>query len=351
MRPTVPLICEALVASRLLPPDEVEALRARWAEQGPPAAAADPDRFTKWLVANEYVTEYQAERLVRGRPARFFIGPYKLLDRVSRDSPEVVYKALHRLGQTVALKVLPPSKARDPGLLARFRREAELALRPDHPNVVRSFEAGEEDGVPYLVMEYLEGETLESLLRRPEHMRPAAAVGLIRQALLGLQHLYELGLVHRNLEPANLMVLAGHGKGPVVKVLDLSRARSPSEGFPPSAAGATPGRPEYTAPELFRDADAADVRSDVYSLGCVLYHCLTGRPPFNGASPEWLALRPLRESNPGAPAALDPIVARMLARDPAERYPTPERAVEALDDFLAGKVAAPPEPAELPRPD
>jgi serine/threonine protein kinase len=356
MRLTVPRICETLVASRLLAADEVEALRRRWTTEA--GGVDDPGRFTRWLVAHRYVTEFQAALLVHGHADHFFIGPYKLLDRMARGRLAVVYAAVHRLGQKVALKVLPPSKARDSRLLARFRREAELALRLDHPHVVRAFEAGEADGLHYLVMEYLEGETLEALLRRRGQLPLEEAVWLIRQALLGLQHLHERGLVHRNLEPANLMVLTGLGPDPILKILDISLGRSLFDDAAPAAArqlaltyeGVILGTPTYLAPEQARDAHAADIRADIYSLGCILYQMLAGQPPFVDASPIRLAIlhatetpQPLGERNPAVPDGLQQIIDGMLAKDPAQRYATPEQVVQALDAFL---LAGSPPPAE-----
>src|SRR5262245_26235951 len=137
-----------LLRSQLLPLDGAKALRERWQKE-----ARDPDdveQFTKWMVANQYATEYQAALLLHGHADHFFLGHYKLLDRVGKGRMAVVYEAVHRLGQHVAIKVLPPSKAKDPQTLARFRREARLARRLRHPNVVRTFEQGEDGGLHYL---------------------------------------------------------------------------------------------------------------------------------------------------------------------------------------------------------
>jgi serine/threonine protein kinase len=343
-------VCTLLERSRLLSAAEVEALRQRWQSE-----ARDPaslEAFAPWLVANRYATEFHVSLLLRGYTDHFFLGPYKLLERVGKGRLTTVYKAVHRLGHVVAVKVLPPSQARDPQALARFRREATVALRLQHPNVVRSLEAGTDDGVHYLVMEYLEGETLQQRLDRRGRLPPAEATDLIRQALLGLQHLHEQGLVHRSLEPANLMLVRAEGEGelaaPVVKILDISFSLLTDEVLP---AGERPGRltqegvllgvPAYLAPEQARDAHAADVRADVYSLGCILYHALAGRPPYEDASPQRQLIRhatetprPLPELVPEVPGGLDQVVHWMMARDPAARYQTPERAALALQAFL-----------------
>jgi serine/threonine protein kinase len=261
----------------------------------------------------------------------------------------------------VAIKILPPSRAKDPGLLARFQREVGLACRLEHPNVVRAFEAGEANGLHYLVMEYLEGETLQEVLEKRGRLTLTEAAHVVYQALLGLQHLFENGIVHRNLEPANLMVVRS-GNGPLemsllsatVKLLDISLSRSL---FDEPTTGTTDnlrltheeevlGNPDYLAPEQARDAHSADIRADIYGLGCILYHALTGVPPFSDSSVLGQTIRhatetprPLTEVNPQVPGALQLIVDWMMAKDPGQRYPTPTRAAEALHLFLAEQNA------------
>src|SRR5262249_28533234 len=153
------------------------------------------------------------------------LGEYKVLERIGKGRMAGVYKAQHRLGQTVAIKVLPPSKARDPMLLARFQREARLALRLKHPNVVRAFQLGQADDIQYLVMEHLEGTTLEEVLAARKQLPPAEAVRVVYQALAGLEHIHSQGLVHRDLKPANLMLVPPPGDGGTlgctVKILDM----------------------------------------------------------------------------------------------------------------------------------
>ena len=153
------------------------------------------------------MTEYQASLLVRGHADGFFLNEYKILDRLGKGRMAGVYKAQHRLGQIFAVKVLPPSRAADPNFLGRFQREAKLAMRLKHPNIVRAFQVGQAGGLHYLVMEYLEGETLEDVLARRKKLPPAEAVRLVFQALQGLQHIHSQGLIHRDLKPANLMLV------------------------------------------------------------------------------------------------------------------------------------------------
>ncbi len=358
---TVENVCGLLIRSKLLTPDEVKTVYARWQAESKDAVA-NLAPFTRWLVAHQYVTEYQAALVAKGHADSFFINQYKILDRLGRGRMAGVYKAVHNLGQVVAIKVLPPSKGKNPQLLGRFQRELRLALKLKHPNVVRSFQVGEVNGLHYLVMEYLEGETLDFVLQRRKRLPPHEAVRLVYQALMGLQHIHEQGLVHRDLKPANLMLVPGRVPGEpdttgraTLKILDLGLGRAliddssrPTADLHLTGEGVLLGTPDYLAPEQARDPRAIDVRADIYSLGCVLYHCLTGQPPF----PDTNVLsqmvrhateppRPLKELNPDVHDGLQQILNGMLAKDPAQRYPTPEQAAQALQAFqVAGAEPA-----------
>lgn len=241
---TVANVYGLLLRSKLLALDESRAMFARWQTEARDGAD-NVARFAGWMVAQGYLTEYQAGLLGRGHADGFFLNEYKILDRLGKGRMAGVYKAQHPLGQVVALKVLPPSRAKDPQLFARFQREARLALRLQHPNVVRAFEvgrarqpgrrsadAGAEEGheLHYLVMEYLEGETLEELLLRRKRLLPGEAVHVVYQALQGLQHIHECHLIHRDLKPANLMLVPSPA-GPevtrqTVKILDIGLGRA-----------------------------------------------------------------------------------------------------------------------------
>lgn len=349
---TVENICGFLIRSKLLTPEEVRALQPRWQNEAKDQVAS-LSQFMKWLVANKYITEYQAVLLSKGHADNFFLNQYKILDRLGQGRMAGVYKAEHTLGQVVAIKVLPPSKAKNPQLLGRFQREARMALRLKHPNVVRTYQLGEAKDVQYLVMEYLEGETLDEVLQRRKKLPPGEAVRLIHQALTGLQHIHEQGMVHRDLKPANLMLVPASGRGDAdttvkatVKILDIGLGRF-FEDEPQSAnmeltgEGALLGTPDYLPPEQARDPRSIDIRADIYSLGCVLYHALTGQPPFPDKNLLSQMVRhatepakPLKEFNPAIPDGLQQIMNWMLAKKPEERYPTPERAAQALQVFM-----------------
>ena len=217
-------------------------------------------KFIKWMVSHQYLTEYQASLLVRGHADSFFVKQYKVLDRIGRGRMAGVYKAVHQLGQVVAIKVLSPSKAKDSQILSRFQREARLAQRLKHPNVVRSFQVGEAAGLHFIVMEYLEGETLDEVLQRRGKLPPAEAVRIIYQSLAGLQHIHDQGLIHRDMKPANLMLVPAPGPSETtlrstVKILDIGLGRAIFDEHAPltvidpelTSEGMLLGTPDYLA--------------------------------------------------------------------------------------------------------
>jgi serine/threonine protein kinase len=352
---TVEQVCGLMARSRVLSATGVRQVHRRWVREAG-RAAADVQRFAHWLTTTRYLTRYQVERLLHGHTDCLFLDQYKILRRIGEGSLARVYKALRADGRVVALKVLPPSRARDPHLRAAFEREARASWRLKHPNVVRTLDTGEADGVRYIVMEYLEGETLADVLRRRGRLPPAEAVRLIYQAFLGLQHIHECGLVHGRVELANLMLTPAPGKGEpdttlhaTVKILDAGMGASFFAGLAESAAGHLRRTGEGAlllnandvAPEQACNLTGSDIRADIYGLGCVLYHCLTGRPPFAEGSVFAQLLRhateaprPLCELDATIPEGLQRVVDKLLAKDPALRYPTPEAAARALRAFL-----------------
>ena len=360
MELTVQNVYGLLLRSKLMSFDEAKAMYTRW-QQEAKDAATNLAKFASWMVANKYLTEYQAQLLARGHAEGFYLNEYKILDRLGKGRMAGVYKGQHHLGQIVAIKVLPPSKAKENNLLGRFHREARLALRLKHPNIVRTFQTGDADGLHFIVMEYLEGETLEDVLIRRGKMPPAEAVRLVYQALQGLQHIHAEGLVHRDLKPSNMMLVGSTADGTLratLKILDIGLGRTlfdEAVGEPGdpglTTEGVLLGTPDYMAPEQARDPRTTDIRADIYSLGCVLYHLLAGQPPFPDTNIISQMIRhateapkPVKQFNPSVPDGLQQILNWMMAKDPAQRYPTPERAAQALQVFLAAgndQLAAP----------
>jgi serine/threonine protein kinase len=359
--------CTLIAKSKLLPADEVEGLLKRWREEMR-GAEDQVDQFRKFLTSRRYLTEWQAQMVQRGRADGFFIGGYKILDRIGKGQMGGVYKAVHSLGQIVALKILPASKAKSQHVLGRFQREARLLTQLDHPNVVRAYEVGEANGVHYIGMEFLEGETLDEVLTRRKRLPWAEAVRLVHQALGGLQHLHEKRMIHRDVKPANMMLTPAATKpdttwDATLKVLDIGLGRELfAEDTPEgqietqlTVEGAVVGTPDYLAPEQAKDARSADIRADIYSLGCVLYHCLAGGPPFPAANIMTQMVMHATEKPPpiastvaDAPPGLQAVLDGMMAKSPADRYQTPAQAAAALAPLLRPGGSAPAPSAMVP---
>jgi serine/threonine protein kinase len=359
--------CTLLAKSKLLPADEVDGLHRRWREE---TRAGDDqvDQFRKFLTARRYLTEWQAQMVQRGRADGFFIGGYKILDRIGKGQMGGVYKAVHSLGQIVALKILPASKAKNPHVLGRFQREARLLTQLDHPNVVRAYQFGEANGVHYIGMEFLEGETLDEVLSRRKRLPWPEAVRLVHQALGGLQHLHERRTVHRDVKPANMMLTPAATKpdttwDATLKILDIGLGRELFADDTPegqietqlTVEGAVLGTPDYLAPEQAKDARSADIRADLYSLGCVLYHCIAGRPPFPATNIMTQMVmhatenpQPIATLVPDVAPGLQAVLERMMAKSPDDRYQTPAEAAEALAPLLRPGGSAPAPAAMVP---
>jgi hypothetical protein len=267
---------------------------------------------------------------------------YEILGTLGAGGMGAVFKARHLLmDRVVALKVIHRHLTTRPDLVERFRNEVKAAAKLTHPNIVTAYDAEQVENLHILVMEFVEGRTLDRILAEQGPLPPDEVCDYIRQAALGLQQAHEMGLVHRDIKPHNLM-LTPRG---VVKILDFGLARLGREA---SESRLTPvegmmGTVDYMAPEQARTPQEADIRADIYSLGCTAYHLLTGVPPLgNRTVAEKLlahqagATVPLRQARPNVPAPLSLVVETMMARDPAHRYQTPAEVERALADVLAG---------------
>jgi beta-lactam-binding protein with PASTA domain/tRNA A-37 threonylcarbamoyl transferase component Bud32 len=243
-----------------------------------------------------------------------------------------------RLGREVAVKVLRSDLARDPSFQVRFRREAQAAASLNHPAIVSVYDTGEDrtttGATPYIVMEYVEGETLRDVLRREGVLRPERAMSLAADICAALDFSHRNGIVHRDVKPGNVMITP---QG-TVKVMDFGIARAVSDSAATmTSTAAVIGTAQYLSPEQAR-GEAVDARSDVYSVGCLLYELVTGAPPFTGDSPVSVAYQHVREDprlpssvNPAIPADLDAILLKALSKNPANRY---QSAADMRNDLL-----------------
>src|SRR4051794_5732666 len=256
----------------------------------------------------------------------------------------VIYRATElRLGRPVALKLISADGASDPAIRERFEREARLTASIDHPNVIPVYGAGEEDGHLYLVMRYVPGTDLHALLRREGRLEPGRAAAIVAQIADALDAAHGAGLVHRDVKPANVLIAGSHvylSDFGITRVQDAETTRI-------TESGGWVGTVDFMAPEHL-SGEPADARSDVYALGCVLHTALTGTPPFRRPTvPATITAHlhdgpPRPSETPGVPATFDAVIARALAKDPEERYPS------AGDLGRAALAAAPGEPVTQP---
>lgn len=266
------------------------------------------------------------------------IGKYRLIRHIADGGMGSVFRARdEQTGTVVAIKILSPELSSNPILVERFRREAIHAARLQHKNIVGIIEADESNGFHYLVMEYIEGVDLAEYIRRKVRLDPEEARRILIQACKALDHAFEQGITHRDIKPSNFLLANEEGRCRV-KLTDLGLSRMTSEeDYRVTRAGTTVGTVDYMSPEQARDSSLADVRSDIYSLGCTLYHMLAGRPPFaEGGIGErvykHMASDPpdVRTFNPAVPAGLWTVLRRMLAKHPDDRFQTPAELIHAL---------------------
>ncbi len=283
------------------------------------------------------------------------VGKYEVLTHIATGGMGAVYKAVDvSLGRVVALKVLASRLLAHPGALERFRREARNAARLNHPNIVALYEWDKLEDSYYLAMEFVDGPDLSDYILSKGKLEVAEARTILIQAAQALDHAYRQGVVHRDVKPSNFLLARQHGEL-VVKMTDLGLSRTVSdEEFRVTRDGTTVGTVDYLSPEQSRDSSLADVRSDIYSLGCTAYHMLAGEPPFSAGGLgervyKHLHAEPpdLRKFNPDVPPGLWAVLKQMLAKAPGARHQTPAALLHDLLHLPArspDESAAPPEP-------
>jgi serine/threonine protein kinase len=277
--------------------------------------------------------------LIDGRLPGTSIGPYRIDRLLGRGGMGVVFQAFDAaLRRVVAVKFLSPRLAVSPLARARFSREAQAAAAINDPNVVTIHAIGEHEGLPYLVMEYVAGITLAARLKREGMLGVKSILRIGIQVARGLAAAHSQGLIHRDVKPENILLESGLDRA---KITDFGLACVSAELWRLTASGVLLGTPAYMSPEQAAGA-AVDRRSDLFSLGSLLYHVCTGEPPFPG--PSVMAIldrvrnaepRPIRDLNPDNPPALEGHIRRLMAKDPSDRFPSANELVRTLVGLLA----------------
>lgn len=333
--------------------------------RSPPASYNDTRTLVRDLIQRNWLTPYQVNQILQDRGKELVLGPYRLLERIGEGAMGQVFKAWNpKLERLIAIKMIHKEHLASKKAMDRFRREMETASHLDHPNIVLVRDADEVDSRPYLVMDYVDGTDLSHLVKQGGPLQVWEGAEYVRQAALGLQHAYERGVIHRDIKPGNLL-LTNDG---VVKILDFGLARFENitgQDNRLTQFGSVLGTVDYIAPEQAENAQAADIRADIYSLGCSLFFILAGKAPFPGSTiVERVSARmvggppSIRAIRPDVPPAFEAVLQKMMARNIADRYQTPAEVAAALQPFCDKNLAAVPiladpvlvaAPADMPR--
>jgi serine/threonine protein kinase len=334
--------------SGLVADDRLQAELARLKTD--PAPPANVDQLATTLVKDGILTRFQAKQMKLGRYKRFEIaGKYRLLELLGIGGMGAVYLCEHQfMKRLVALKVLPVEKLEDPSALARFYREARAVAAMDHPNIVRAYDIDKYEQLHFLVMEYVDGTSIQEVVAKHGPIDPLRTAHYVYQSALGLQHAHELALVHRDIKPGNLLL----ERTGTIKILDMGLARffdqrsdNLTEKFDNNCVL---GTADYLAPEQ-AVSNVVDIRADIYALGGSMYFMLTGQSPFPDGtiasklmSHQTKDPRPVAEFRKDVQPELLAVLHKMMRKDPKERYQTPAELAEALEPWAHQPVSAPP---------
>jgi serine/threonine protein kinase len=346
--PTVDGFLRAILRSGLLNRAQLKA-----ALKGVPRERRDdPQALADHLIRTGKLSRFQANKLLKGMGVGLILGPFQLLTPIGQGGMGTVFLARDARGnQLVALKVLPPRRARiEERTLARFRREMEMSQKVIHQHLAWTYEVGSVRGVHYIAMEYIPGRTLSRLVVEEGPLPLARATRLMVEVAWGLAHAHQQGLIHRDIKPSNIQVTPNHH----AKVLDLGLALFQDEVVEDhtivGGRGYIVGTMDYISPEQSTDPTGVDVRADLYSLGCTLYFALTGQPPFPGGTSKQKIQRhrtegpaPIETLRPDLPADFVRLLNSLMSKDPAQRPPSARAAAEALSVWAS---EAPPESPE-----
>lgn len=353
MSRSLPDFVSALRSSGLIAPEAIDQITAT--AQRPDA---EPKSVAKWIVRNGWLSSFQVKMFWNGRGNELILGQYELVEKLGEGGMGEVFRARHRrMGREVALKVIRKERLAYPEAVRRFQREIRAVAQLSHENVVMAYDAGQQDDIHFFAMELVEGVNLARKVRETGPLLVLEACEYVRQAALGLQHAHERGLVHRDIKPSNLLL----SKSGVIKILDMGLARlydyDDDHDTRITQEGLVIGTPDFIAPEQARDSRAADIRADIYALGCTLYFLLTLESPYTGVTPSEKMLKHSTEPIPDivlkrgdVPPPIRQLLETMMAKSPADRFQTPAEVAETLSPFLANAAREEAIPLFFPTP-
>ncbi len=325
-------------------------------EQANATIPEQPIKFASWLVRDGVLTYFQAEQILQGKYKRFSIGKYKVLEKLGIGGMGQVFLCEHKMmRRRVAVKVLPIANSDNEAARDRFYREARAVAALDHPNIVRAYDVDQDDNLHFLVMEFVDGTNLHDLVKKHGPLDITRACHFIYASAAGLEYANGMGIVHRDIKPGNILV----DRNGIVKILDMGLALffrgEDDDGLTRHHDENVLGTADYLSPEQAIDSHTVDIRADIYSLGGTFYYLLTGSAPFPEGSVAQKLLKhqtaepkPLQERRPEVPDEVVAIVAKMMAKDTADRYATPGELMADLTPYVQIPIA-PPTEAEMPK--
>jgi len=336
----------SIIRRGLATPGEIEACKAHRAKLAAQAEAAPAPSLLDVMVGAKVLTKGQMARLLQERgdaAKKLEIPGYTILEKLGKGSMGVVFKARQNsVNRTVAVKILLDSLAQNKEFIRRFEREAQIAAKLSHNNIVNAIDAGEAGGRYFFVMEYVEGPTIKDFLDKNKIFEEKDAVRIATAVAEALKHANQRGLIHRDVKPENVILTKDGG----VKLADLGLARlTGDETWGLSEAGMAIGTPYYISPEQVRGQTDVDIRADIYSLGATLYHMVTGKVPYGGDNPSEVMrkhvdarveLVPPDHLNTKISSGLGMVIETMLAKNRENRYTTPDDVILDFKCLLQG---------------
>lgn len=339
---TADKLVELVKKSQLVTPEALEKALAVIRSEHAGELPDNPVEMAKALQKQKVITRWHCEKLLQGKYKGFFLGKHKLLGHIGSGGMSSVYLAEHMLMHDLrAIKVLPQSRLGKSSYLARFQQEAKAIASLNHPNVVRAHDIDNQGDTHYIVMEYVDGDDLQTIVKKKGPLPFKLVAHYIAQAAHGLQHAHEVGLIHRDVKPANILI---NSKGKV-KILDLGLALFADDAQASLTIDFNDkvlGTADYLAPEQALNSHKVDPRADLYGLGCTMYFLLTGSPPFpDGTIAQRIAKhqrempKEIRKIRPQCPGELEGICWKLMQKDPKFRYASAAQTAEVLEAWLA----------------